>query len=390
MTPARILVVDDSLTIRRALELILKPKGYALEFAVDGAEALTRAASFSPDLILLDYVLPDMRGPDVCAALSGSPATAQTPVILVSAKGASIRQAYQDAQNVVSYITKPFKPAVVQAVVENALVRRRDTASASEATAPAAAAVEAPTEADRAEEPALLVSVEDTFTRLLSQLEEAAASDLHAIPNGHSARASLSALLPTLERLATHFGDVAGHLESLGVAPYRLRADGSFASIANTLLAAHRSLCEAAIALAMAGAPGATPLPPPTLVLACTRAHPRHAEAAAIAAGGAAVLCTEDDFGALPYLMRLLAPLAVIGLGDDTGLEMHLLRATRAAPPGVRFIAPRDAETDPLPAWASESADAAAPLESILAALEVPQNGYAAEAVELTLDVVTV
>src|SRR6516225_6446656 len=103
--PQRILVVDDSLTIRRAFEFILK------------------AAEFDPHLVLLDYVLPDMRGPDICAALASMPVTAHTPVILVSAKGASVRQAYQDAQNVVSYITKPFKPQVVTAIVANALAR---------------------------------------------------------------------------------------------------------------------------------------------------------------------------------------------------------------------------------------------------------------------------
>lgn len=76
---ARVLVVDDSLTIRRALEFILKPQGYELAFAADGREALARAAEFDPDLILLDYVLPDMRGPDVCEALIANPVTASTP-----------------------------------------------------------------------------------------------------------------------------------------------------------------------------------------------------------------------------------------------------------------------------------------------------------------------
>src|SRR5215831_11793880 len=192
MGAARILIVDDSLTIRRALEFILKPHGYALDFAADGREALDRAAAFGPDLVLLDYVLPDMRGPDVCAALSAMYETASTPVILVSAKGASIRQAYQDAQNVVSYITKPFKPEVVIAVVANALSRGRPTQSAPAPAAPAAMPrpgapapyggpppsrdTQSPAAADSGRNPPP-VTVEETFSVLLNQLEDAFAAD---------------------------------------------------------------------------------------------------------------------------------------------------------------------------------------------------------------------
>ena len=188
MEPARILVVDDSLTIRRALEFILKPRGYALEFASDGREALDHASSFHPDLVLLDYVLPDMRGPDVCSALAAIPSTAQTPVILVSAKGASIRQAYQDAQNVVSYITKPFKPQVVLSVVDNALSRGPKVAA--EATS-ASESVEPP--APVAVLPALrAATVEETFSALLGQLEDAVSAETRGAPMARSlASASL-------------------------------------------------------------------------------------------------------------------------------------------------------------------------------------------------------
>jgi CheY-like chemotaxis protein len=389
MTPARILVVDDSLTIRRALELILKPKGYELEFAVDGAEALARAASFSPDLILLDYVLPDMRGPDVCAALSGSSTSALTPVILVSAKGASIRQAYQDAQNVVSYITKPFKPAVVQAVVENALSRARSQTGAPEPEvheAPAGAAVGSP---PAAEEAALPGSVGETFSTLLSQLEDAAAADLRVVPNGNGA-GPLADVLPSLERLAAHFGDVSGHLDAIGVAPYRLRADGSFASIAATLLAAHRSLCEAALALAVAGAPGATIARGPWVVLACPREHARHEEAARVAASSRAVLWVDEDFGALPHLVRLTAPVAVLGVAGDGRLDEALERARACAPAGVRFTVLASEGAADAPRWATEQIAPGGSLAAFVAELERADGSRAPEVQDVSLDVVAV
>lgn len=119
----RVLGVDDSLTIRKALEIVLKPAGYELELAVDGADALAKAKSFKPAVILLDFILPDMRGSEVCQHLALDPETAHIPVILVSAKGAEIRQAYRDARNVVSYIAKPFKPQVVTSIVSEVLAK---------------------------------------------------------------------------------------------------------------------------------------------------------------------------------------------------------------------------------------------------------------------------
>ncbi len=123
MSRAKILGVDDSLTIRKALEIVLKPAGYELELAVDGADALAKAKSFKPDIILLDFILPDMRGSEVCQHLALDPATANIPVVLVSAKGAEIRQAYRDVRNVVSYIAKPFKPQVITSIVAEVLAK---------------------------------------------------------------------------------------------------------------------------------------------------------------------------------------------------------------------------------------------------------------------------
>lgn len=119
----RILGVDDSITIRKALEIILQPAGYDLQLATNGAETIDRAKALKPSLILLDFILPDMRGTDVCRQLAADPDTADIPVVLISAKGAEIRQAYRDIRNVVSYITKPFKPQAVTSTVAEVLER---------------------------------------------------------------------------------------------------------------------------------------------------------------------------------------------------------------------------------------------------------------------------
>ena len=98
----KVLAVDDSATIRKAMELVLDPADYDLELAASGSEAVAKAIEFQPQVILLDFILPDMRGADVCQKLSEDPTTAGIPVVLISAKGAEIRQAYDNIPSVVS------------------------------------------------------------------------------------------------------------------------------------------------------------------------------------------------------------------------------------------------------------------------------------------------
>jgi len=131
----KVLAVDDSATIRKAMELVLDPADYELELAASGTEALEKAREFLPAVILLDFILPDMRGADVCQKLLEDPATASIPVVLISAKGAEIRQAYDNIPSVVSYITKPFTPAGVTSVIDEAIAATAAAAAAATAAA---------------------------------------------------------------------------------------------------------------------------------------------------------------------------------------------------------------------------------------------------------------
>jgi two-component system cell cycle response regulator len=80
-----ILLVDDELGGRNTLEGILRPDGYTLAFASTGAEALEKASSLLPDLILLDVMMPSMDGFEVCRRLRTIPRVAEIPVIMVTA-----------------------------------------------------------------------------------------------------------------------------------------------------------------------------------------------------------------------------------------------------------------------------------------------------------------
>ncbi len=103
----RLLVIDDSQTIRKLVELSCRASSFSIEFAASGAEGLSRAKVNPPDVVLLDLVLPDMKGLEVCQQLLQGPGTSQSAVVLMSAKEeAAIRS--QIPGRVAGFLQKPF------------------------------------------------------------------------------------------------------------------------------------------------------------------------------------------------------------------------------------------------------------------------------------------
>jgi CheY-like chemotaxis protein len=129
-----ILVIDDSLTIRRLLEMALGKAGLPLETAALGRDGLALAKRLHPRLILLDYVLPDVKGSEVCALLAQDAETAAIPIVVMSAKSDDIRPLFKHQRAVVEFIAKPFSPAEITHLVEQVLGR---IASAAAQGAPA-------------------------------------------------------------------------------------------------------------------------------------------------------------------------------------------------------------------------------------------------------------
>ena len=84
MSTQRALIVDDSEVLRRLIEMCLRPSGFEIATAGSGSEALEVAATFEPDLVLLDIGLPDMTGWDVLAELRAAPATAAAKILILS------------------------------------------------------------------------------------------------------------------------------------------------------------------------------------------------------------------------------------------------------------------------------------------------------------------
>lgn len=122
----RILVVDDE---PDALELVafnLRQAGYEVAAAEDGAEALEKARATLPHLIVLDVMLPEMNGLEVCKILRRDPATARIPIIMLTAKAGEIDRVLGLELGADDYVTKPFSPRELVLRVKNILQRHQE------------------------------------------------------------------------------------------------------------------------------------------------------------------------------------------------------------------------------------------------------------------------
>ena len=103
----RILLVDDEPAIQRAVGPLLRSRGYDVEIAGTGADALRLAAEQPPDLIVLDLGLPDIEGTEVCRRLRR---ISEVPIIVLSARGAEDDKVQALDLGADDYVTKPFGP----------------------------------------------------------------------------------------------------------------------------------------------------------------------------------------------------------------------------------------------------------------------------------------
>jgi len=125
MASETILAVDDEPDILEVVRYNLVREGYEVECVVTGEMALKGARSITPDLILLDLMLPGLDGLEVCRDLKSDAATRNIPIIMLSAKGEEPDIVLGLELGADDYITKPFSPRVLVARVRAVLRRRR-------------------------------------------------------------------------------------------------------------------------------------------------------------------------------------------------------------------------------------------------------------------------
>jgi phosphate regulon transcriptional regulator PhoB len=124
----KILVVEDEADIRELLRYNLAQEGFAVEEAGDGAEALDRITRRAPDLLVLDLMLPQMSGLELCRRMRSNPETVKLPILVVTAKSAEVDRILGLEMGADDYVVKPFSPREVVARVK-ALLRRANAIS---------------------------------------------------------------------------------------------------------------------------------------------------------------------------------------------------------------------------------------------------------------------
>lgn len=104
----KVMVVDDSKTIRRTAETLLKKVGCDVQTATDGFEALAKIADYQPQIIFVDVMMPRLDGYQTCALIKHNRAFKSTPVIMLSSKDGLFDKAKGRIVGAEQYVTKPF------------------------------------------------------------------------------------------------------------------------------------------------------------------------------------------------------------------------------------------------------------------------------------------
>ncbi|OQW32963.1 MAG: hypothetical protein A4E19_06340 [Nitrospira sp. SG-bin1] len=118
----KILIVEDEKDIAQLVKHYLEKEGFHLSIAKTGVEALNLAVSEHPDLIILDLMLPQMDGLEVCSALRHKPETALLPIIMLTARKEESDTAVGLELGTDDYITKPFSPKTLVARIKSLFV----------------------------------------------------------------------------------------------------------------------------------------------------------------------------------------------------------------------------------------------------------------------------
>lgn len=117
----KVLIVEDEDNIRQLIKACIGPQTYEIAEAADGESAVESAVSFSPDLVILDIMLPDMWGYEVCEKIINDLAGREPKILMLTARASIPSQKISEMKGAQAYMTKPFKPDELTAKVKELL-----------------------------------------------------------------------------------------------------------------------------------------------------------------------------------------------------------------------------------------------------------------------------
>ena len=116
-----VLVVEDSKSTRKMMSKLLSEKGFKVATAIDGVEALKKLPNVSPDIVVMDIVMPNMNGYELCRKIKSNPQTKDVPVVICSAKSEDFDRYWGIKQGADAYIAKPFEKRELIATIKQFL-----------------------------------------------------------------------------------------------------------------------------------------------------------------------------------------------------------------------------------------------------------------------------
>lgn len=116
-----VLLVEDSQSTREVMTELLKKKGLKVQSAPDGEKALELISQMTPDIVVLDIILPKMNGYEVCRQIKSNPKTKEVPVIICSSKKEDFDRYWGMKQGADAYISKPFQASELVATIKQLL-----------------------------------------------------------------------------------------------------------------------------------------------------------------------------------------------------------------------------------------------------------------------------
>jgi len=159
--PKKILLADDSITIQKVVELTFSEGDYQVFAVGNGSQALRKIHEVRPDIALLDVIMPEANGYEVCEKVKGDPATSRIPVLLLTGTFEPFDKNRAQAAGADGHLTKPFESQVLIARVEELIATAAPAAAAAPVQEPAAAP---PAPPDRRDAPPAQAEVRDEFS----------------------------------------------------------------------------------------------------------------------------------------------------------------------------------------------------------------------------------